>query len=236
MKNVLITGSSSGIGAETARLFSENGYYVHLHGRDSARLEMVAHKLSGPSTIHKVDLADSKALSFWLDRLVEDEIPLDCIVNNAGVFSRASFLDTTGEELRRQFEVNVFALADISRSLYPLLKKQKGNLINVGSTVSLRPIPMTSAYTATKAALVSLTEIQALEWAPDVRVNCVCPGIVDTPIHQTDTPEDMNDLQPMKRIGTPLDIAKAIWFLADESSSSWTTGSVLPVSGGIHLV
>ena len=236
MKNVLITGSSSGIGAEIARLFSENEYHVHLHGRDSSRLEMIAHKLAGPSTIHQVDLSDEKALSFWLDRLVEDEEGLDCLVNNAGIYTRQPVTELSMEENRRLFEVNYFTLVEISKRLYPLLKKAKGNVINMSSTAGMRPVQGIAAYCATKAAVNMFTETMSLEWAPDVRVNAICPGIVDTPIHQMKNNEEMNDFQPMKRIGTPRDVANLAWFLANDELSSWTTGTVMPVSGGIHLI
>ena len=123
-----------------------------------SRMEMIAHKLAGPSTIHQVDLADTKALNFWLDRLIEDEEDLNCLINNAGIYTRQPVSELGIEENRRLFEVNFFALAEITKRLHPLLKKANGNVINISSTAGMRPVQGIAAYCATKAALNMFTE------------------------------------------------------------------------------
>ena len=131
------------------------------------------------------------------------------------------------------------------QQIYPLMKPAfSHNIVNVSSTLGLRPTADTSAYSATKAAMVNWTHSLALGLgAQNIRANCVCPGLVDTPIHpfhdqpaerKQITLQKMAHMQPLGRIGTPEEIAKAIYFLACEDSS-WTTGSVLSVDGGINF-
>ncbi|AHZ84466.1 4-formylbenzenesulfonate dehydrogenase TsaC1/TsaC2 [Bdellovibrio bacteriovorus] len=245
-KAVLITGASSGIGAATAIEFSKNGYFVYLMGRNKERLQDVALKCRSGASIVSCDLSDEAALNKRLGEVMGAKIHrVECVVNNAGIYESNTTESGTDELWSRQFEVNMLGPLRIVRAFFPYFKEQGGgSIVNISSTLGLRPQGPTSAYSAVKAALVNWTESLALEGGPlNIRANCVCPGLVDTPIHQFHAlPEDqkkatldkMGGLQPLGRIGKPEDIARAVYFLGSDLSS-WTTGAVLSVDGGINL-
>lgn len=245
-KAALITGASSGIGAATAIEFSKNGYFVYLMGRNKERLEKTALQCRSGASILSCDITDVAALSKRINEALQTKIhKIEVLVNNAGIYENHSTETGSDEIWLRQYEVNVLGPVRLVRAFFPYFKKQGGgSIVNVASTLGLRPQGPTSAYSATKAALVNWTQSLALEGGADkIRANCVCPGIIDTPIHSFHQLEiekknqvlgQMNPLQPLGRIGSPEEIAKAIYFLGSELSS-WTTGAILSVDGGINL-
>lgn len=160
---------------------------------------------------------------------------LDYLVNNAGYYVPAPFVEEEPASFRRHFEVNVEGAAHFARACHPLLAERGGVVVNVLSTVAHRPAPMVAAYAASKAALLSLTRSWALEWAKDgIRSVAVAPGVVDTPIHDRQRLAEMGPVHPLGRVGRPEEIAAAIEFLLG-SESAWTTGAILDVDGGISL-
>lgn len=243
---VLISGASSGIGAATARLFSQQGYFVYLLGRNEERLQEVALQCRNGASLLKADVTNKAQLDKYTKHLFErPDTDLQVLVNNAGIFKTETFSEGSLETWRSQFETNLFGSIDLTARVLPLLKKSgKGSIVNVSSTLGLKPTATTGAYSASKAAMVNWTQSLALELGPQgVRVNCVCPGLVDTPIHafhalETDKKyqalEGMKNLQPMGRIGNVDEIAESIFFLGS-LKSSWTTGAILSVDGGIHI-
>lgn len=249
MKAALVTGSSKGIGAATARRLQQSGFFVYLHGRNRADLEALETELDQRDSILVADLADPASVDQLADevrkRLASKGQELKILVNNAGIFARG-FSDTTDPAVwREQMQVNLLSPVRLTELLLPELRKGKSSaIVNVSSTLGLRPTADTGAYSASKAAMINWTQSLALELGPaSIRVNCVCPGIVDTPIHpfhyQADdekkkTLEGLRSLQPLGRIGRPVEIAEAIAFLAGDRSP-WTTGAVLSVDGGINL-
>lgn len=245
-KAALITGSSSGIGAATALEFAKNGYFVYLMGRNRERLENVAAQCRSGASILSCDLSDIPALNKRLDELLTVKIHrLEVVVNNAGIYETHSTESGSDDVWLRQFEVNLMGPVRIARALFPYFKEHGGgSIVNVASTLGMRPTGPTSAYSASKAAMINWTQSLALEGGPaKIRANCVCPGIVDTPIHsfhslqnlqKEQTLAQLNPLQPLGRIGQPEDVAKAVYFLGSDLSS-WTTGSILAVDGGINL-
>ncbi|MEQ1878068.1 MAG: SDR family oxidoreductase, partial [Bdellovibrionia bacterium] len=157
------------------------------------------------------------------------------LVNNAGIFRRLGFADSDERDWRDQFELNLFAAVRVTKSLLPKLKAHgAGSIVNISSTAGARAVAGMSAYSATKAALNNWTQTLALELAPDIRVNAISPGLVDTPLHSFTTKQknDLKTAQPLGRIGQPEDIATAALFLFE---SAWITGVILPVDGGISL-
>lgn len=242
---VLVTGASSGIGAEIARkLASEN--IVILTGRNKERLlhlrSEIPNSLALPCDLSSPNEIEALA-STVESQLEKQKLKLTGLVNNAGIFTRKGFLETEVEEWQALFEVNMLGPVRLTRRLFnPLKASAPASVLNISSSLGLRPVPSTSAYAATKAAMVNWTEALALEWAPfRIRVNCICPGLVDTPIHpfhqRSESDEDRklaHSRAPLKRMGTPSDIAEAAWFLLSEKSS-WTTGTIMPVDGGVHL-
>lgn len=250
MQTALVTGSSKGIGAATARRLHQGGYFVYLHGRNRSDLEALEAELGQQDSIVVADLKDPRGAdslaSQVREKLAEGKHELKMLVNNAGIFARG-FSDTTSSEIwREQMQVNLFAPVRLTELLLPELRRAgQSSIVNVSSTLGLRPTADTGAYSASKAALINWTKSLALELGPaGIRVNCVCPGIVDTPIHpfHAQEPEEkkktlqgLRSLQPMGRIGRPNEIAEAISFLGGDRSP-WTTGAILSVDGGINLV
>lgn len=245
-KAALITGASSGIGAATAIEYAKNGYFIYLMGRNKERLQDVALKCRSGASIVSCDVTDTQALNKRLDEMLNAKIHrIEVIVNNAGIYKPHSTEDGTDEVWKEQFEVNMMGPVRIVRAFFPYFKTQGGgSIVNISSTLGMRPQGPNSSYSASKAAMINWTQSLAFEGgAFNIRANCICPGIVDTPIHgfhnlepdqKNAVLEKMKSLQPLGRIGTPEDVAKAAYFFGSDLSS-WTTGAIVPVDGGINL-
>lgn len=245
-KAALITGASSGIGAATAVEFANNGYFVYLMGRNKERLEQVAMKCRSGASLLSGELTDTKVMEKRLNEVLTSKAHrLEVLVNNAGIFERHNTEEGHDDLWMKQFEVNMMIPVRLVRAFFPYFKAQGGgSIMNVSSTLGIKPALGTSAYSAVKAAMNSWTQSLAIEGGPfKIRANAVCPGIVDTPIHEfhslpaeqkAKTLESMANMQPLGRIGTPEEIAKTIYFLGSDLSS-WTTGSIVAIDGGINL-
>lgn len=245
-KSVLITGAGSGIGAATAQEFSRRGYFVFLLGRNRKNLERTAESLTDFQIV-SCDLQDPLEIQTTVDQILQHPQGknLEVLVNNAGIFKTHTTLEGSDELWLDQFKVNLLGPVRLTRALWTHFEKQgKGSILNVSSTLGLKPTANTSAYSASKAALLNWTMALAEEGGPKgIRANSVSPGFVDTPIHafhslkgedKENTLKSLGSLQPLGRIGTPEEIAKAIVFLGSDDSP-WTTGANLNVDGGIHL-
>lgn len=234
-KSVLVTGAGSGIGQATAQVFSQNGYHVILLGRSLQKLSAVQSQLKGPSEAYSCDIGDLAQVKKTIGHLQQKNVRLYSVINNAGIFDRRNFAESSDELWRRHFETNLLGPARVARECLSILESP-ASIVNVSSTLGLRPVAKTAVYSAMKAGLVSMTKTLALEWAPNgIRVNAICPGLVETPIHGplTDEARDgFHKSQPLGRMGTPQEIADAILFLA---THAWMTGSILSVDGGISL-
>lgn len=251
MSNVhayIVTGAGSGIGRAIAQKIAAEGHQVFGLGRDSKKLEATGKLIGGRGfTMASVDLANANECSRvnaeirkWLNI---NGYALKGIVNNAGVVDRGSFDSTSDVIWERQFQNNLLSAVRLTRDFFSELKSAApSSVLNISSNLGLRPIPNTSAYSALKAAMINWTESLAMEWAPlQIRVNCLCPGLVDTPIHpffgedeSSETRVMAHQLSPLGRMGTSEDIAATAWFLLS-NASSWTTGSVMSVDGGMRL-
>ncbi len=237
-RRVLISGASSGIGFATARLLAGEGAEVCLVARDHERLRAAVDAIGPAAWPVSCDLADPASVAALADAVGSRWSALDGLVNNAGIAPMAAVDDTTTEVWNETFDVNVRGPFLLCRELGPLLHGGRSpSVVNVSSTLAERAIPGMAAYNASKAALNQLTRSLALEWAPVVRVNAVMPAVVDTPIHALRgmTPEqvhEMDGMHPLGRIGQPEDVASLIVFLLSDASS-WMTGTVIPVDGGV---
>ena len=236
MKSVVITGAGSGIGRATALLFARNNYHVFLLGRDSRKLR-ITHLECGDATSIPCDITRTEEVENAVKNILSTNKNVEVIVNNAGTFTYKPFEQQTEDEWMAQFQIHVLGAVRLTKALWPsFVKNRKGSIVNVSSTLGIRPTAGTGAYSAMKAAQVSWTQSLALEGAPHgIRVNCVAAGIVDTPIHPPGAILQMQNAQPMGRVGRPEEIAHSIYFLAGENSP-WTTGSILHVDGGINLL
>lgn len=237
-KVVLITGGSRGIGFATAKLFSQENAKVIITSRDPQGVKDACEKLNVlgfPADIKKGD-----EVKEVVKKVVERFGQIDILVNNAGIFPRIKLLHEIQEdEWNDVIDVNLTGQFRFSREVIPHMQKTGGTIINVASDAGLKAYQgfNADAYSASKAGLILLTKCWALEYAKDgIRVNCVCPGVVDTdmskPFLKTEKDREfMNADHPIGRIGTPEEVARSIMFLAS-NDSSWTTGAVLTVDGG----
>lgn len=238
VRRVLVTGGSSGIGLETARQLLRSGAEVALVARGKEALERAALELGDRAWCVACDVADAAQVERLAAAVRERWTALDGLVNNAGLATMATLLETEPDVWDRTFAVNVKAPYLVSRALHPLLRRGDAPaVVNVSSTLAEKAIPGMAAYNSAKAALNQLTRSLALEWAPEVRVNAVMPAVVDTPIHaarglSAEQVQGMGRLHPLGRVGRPADVAATILFLLSPVAG-WTTGAVVPVDGGM---
>ena len=230
--NVVITGGSRGIGAETVRQFAERGDKVYfLYEKEHEKAKSVAAETG--ATAICCDVADGLAVKAAFSQIPD----VDVLVCNAGISISGLLSQTTEEQWDRLFDVNVKGMYHCINGAMPcLLKKQAGAIITVSSMWGQVGASCEVAYSATKGAVIALTKALAQELGPaGIRVNCIAPGVIETDMCAGVAPEIMAELReqtPVGRNGTPLDVAKAIVYLAD---ADFVTGQVLGVNGGIVL-
>jgi NAD(P)-dependent dehydrogenase (short-subunit alcohol dehydrogenase family) len=242
-KTMVLTGASRGIGHATARLFSEAGWRVITCSRqpfDKVRCPWDA----GPEDHLEIDLADRRALPASVAALKErlEGKPLHALVNNAGVSpkgsggARLTSLTTPVETWMDVFHVNFMAPILLARGLFDELCLARGAVVNVTSIVASRVHPFAgTAYATSKAALACLTREMAHDFAPHgVRVNAIAPGEIKTDILSPETEAVLAPTIPMRRIGTPDEVAKVVFFLCSDAAS-YVTGDELHINGGQHV-
>lgn len=237
-KTALITGGASGIGKATAQAFSAAGASVVIVDLDGERAAALARELPLASSL-VCDITDEDAV-----RALFRSIPaLDILVNNAGIGMVGGIEETGAEDFRRLFLVNVEGLYLVTRYALPLLLKSPGgSIVNIGSVAGLVGVKKRFAYCATKGAVVSMTRQLAVDYPTQLRVNCVCPGTVDTPFveaylekyHKNEKDkvrEELSARQPLGRLGRPEEIANLVLYLSS-SEASFINGSIMPIDGG----
>ena len=242
-KRVLVTGSSRGIGQATARLFCESGAQVAVNGRtpDSTAAGMAALGDSDRLVAAPGDVSSVAGCEAVVGAAVEELGGLDILVNSAGVAFFLPVDDSDEAVWDATLDTNLKGTFFCVRAAADPLRESGGNIVNVASDAGLIGEKGLSVYCASKGGVVNLTRAMALELAPAVRVNCVCPGYVDTDmvrrdgIDQADDPQSAEqtivDYAPLKRISKPTEIAKAIAYLAGEDAV-FITGSALQIDGG----
>lgn len=245
-KVIIVTGASSGIGADAAIEFAKKGATVAIVGRDAAKLNAVAKQIidGGHNTPLEIVADVNKDAKRIINSTVEKFGKLDVLVNNAGIIEFGSSEVCTLDSFDRILNTNVRSVFELSQLAIPHLIATKGNIVNVSSICSQRAFSNALAYCTSKAALDQLTKCMALELAPKgIRVNAVNPGVIQTPIFKTlgmddsainRIAENSKSVYPVGRIGQVADTSLAIAYLAHESSS-FITGQLLGVEGGIIL-
>jgi len=239
---VIITGAGSGIGAATARRFASQDYDVVLVGRrqgllDDVRRGIVDH--GGSALVIAIDLARDDSAEEVVARTLSTFGRIDVLVNNAAYIHTGLLDDVTVELVDRHYDVNVRAPLLLTRAcLEHLRRSPDASIVNVGSSLGSIVMPGTMLYGSTKAALEYLTRAWAYQLASDrIRVNCIAPGVIDTPIHATysddldKTYADLARRVPMGRMGTSEEVAEWIWIVASPPTS-WSTGNIIHVDGG----
>lgn len=237
-RKVLITGGASGIGLATARRFVAEGARVALLDRDAQGLARAGEDLLKV----RADVTDEREVRGGVEQAVRALQGLDGLVNAAGVSPFRSFADTTLEEWRRVLSINLDGPFIVCHAALPALRAAgKATIVNIASGAGLQPRKDRSAYCASKGGLVLFTKSIAMDLAGDgIRVNAVCPGIVDTPLVERNLAlhadrdaarEGYVSRNLMRRFGTAQEIADAVLFLSCEESS-FITGAALSIDGG----
>ncbi|MCB0378680.1 MAG: SDR family oxidoreductase [Bdellovibrionales bacterium] len=243
MKHVIVTGASSGIGKSIAQQFFNQGWTPILLARNEERLKSLSESLS-QCPYYVCDLTEADSIHASLSDILKQEFRIQALVNNAGAYQPKSIDKDDDHVWDFHFQTNLMSAVRMTRGLWANLKESGGAILNISSTLAIRPIERTAAYSALKAAMNNWTLALAIEGAPHgIRANAICPGLVQTPIHtffDDHSPEGLNAqkiaqaMQPLGRVGQPKDIAAtAVHLCSDESS--WTTGVILNIDGGILL-
>jgi 2-keto-3-deoxy-L-fuconate dehydrogenase len=240
-KVALVTGAGSGIGRAIAQRFAAAAARVQVTdvdetgGRETVTLVT---KAGGQAEFARLDVTDEAAVNALAQRIGE----LDILVNNAGIGHVGTLLQTTGADLDRLYRVNVRGVFNLSKAFLPaMLARHRGNIINLASVGGVMGIRDRVAYCATKFAVVGITKSMAIDHAADgVRVNCICPGRIETPFVQARLREyadpekafrEMSATQAIGRMGRPEEIAAAAHYLASDEAAL-VTGSTLMADGG----
>jgi NAD(P)-dependent dehydrogenase (short-subunit alcohol dehydrogenase family) len=234
----LVTGGASGIGAATARRFAEEGAAVAVLDVDVDGAQAVAAEVGGHAVA--ADVADAAAMADGVAAAVDALGGLTTVVNNAGTGNVLALHDYADTEWDRLLDVNLRGVFHGLRATLPRLRDGGGGeVVNVASVSGLRPTRGEAPYSAAKAGVVSLTRSAALEYAPEVRVNAVAPGFIDTPLTSFAVEDEARAGPivagtPLRRIGTAEEVADVIVFLCSPLAR-YVTGEVVVVDGGSVL-
>jgi 3-oxoacyl-[acyl-carrier protein] reductase len=244
-KRVLVTGSSSGIGAVTARFFAQQGCYVGVHycqTEEGGKATLAGVKEVSDGCLVCGDLRNPKQAKDMVEQFIKAAGGIDVLVNNAGtMIARKSIEEAPVEFFDDEFDTNTKSAFLVTQAALPYLKKSRGCIVNTTSiAVHTGGGGGSGIYAAAKAALAVLTVAMAKEFAPfGIRVNAVSPGLIETRFHeQYSTPERKARIAketPLGRNGVAEDIAHAILFLASSQASAFITGEALAVNGGSDI-
>jgi len=236
-KKALVTGGASGIGEATCRTLAGAGASVTIADVDRERAESLSAELPGSSVL-LLNITDEAAVAEAFAGLG----PLDILVNNAGVGLVGNVEETELADFERLLNVNVTGMFLVTRAAMPKLLEAKGSIVNIASVAGLVGVKRRFAYCATKGAVVALTRQMAVDYAGRLRVNCVCPGTVETPFvegylekfhkHEKDKVRaELHARQPVGRMGRPQEVANLVLYLCS-AEAEFVTGSAMTIDGG----
>ena len=245
-KIAVVTGAGSGIGEATARLMAREGAIVVLADRAAPAAEAVARDIAaqgGTAEAREVDVGDAAAMRQMIEAVAQRHGRLDVLVNNAGYGIAANVVDTDEDDWARLMRVNVDGVFHGCKYAIPIMRRQGGGaIVNTASAGALVGLRERAAYCASKGAVAALTRAMALDHATEgIRINCVAPGTIESPYFReinarSADPEASRATraprQPMNRLGSPEEVARAIVFLASDDAS-FATGSTLVLDGGL---
>ncbi|MSP03412.1 MAG: SDR family oxidoreductase [Acetobacteraceae bacterium] len=237
-RKILITGGASGIGRATARLCAGEGAAVAVLDRSAEAAQEVAGGIGGHAFV--ADVADHGSVDAAVEAAATAMGGLDGVVNAAGIFSSEGLTETSAELFNRILTVNLTGTFLVIRAAERFLRAaDSASVVNIGSGVGLIPTgPGSTAYVASKGGVIALTRVLAMELAPKIRVNVVCPGMVDTAMTESFLRDNQGGIRSelaaryaLGRAAEPEELARAILFLLSEEAS-FITGIALPVDGG----
>jgi len=244
-KVAVVTGGTDGIGKAIALTFAREGAKVVILGRDETkgRKALAEINAAGEATYLQADVSDSEQVKRMVDETIQKYRRIDILVNNAAICPAGDILTTSEATWDEVIGVNLKGVFLCSKYTIPHMQRNEGGtIVNIGSINSLMAMENEAAYDASKGGVLMLTKAMALDFAKSkIRVNCICPGAIETPMLRAslDTAKDpkaaresLIQKHPLRRTGTPEEIAQAALFLASEDSS-FITGATIPVDGGI---
>jgi 2-keto-3-deoxy-L-fuconate dehydrogenase len=233
----LVTGGASGIGEATSRVFAAAGAKVLIADIDMAKAEALAAELPGARAV-RCDVTNEEEIAALFGGLER----LDVLVNNAGIGLVGNVEETSTADFERLMRVNVTGPFLVTKYAMPLLLQAAGRIVNIGSVAGLIGVKKRYAYCATKGAVVAMTRQLAVDYPTQIRVNCICPGTVDSPFvegylekyhkHEKEKVRaELNARQPIGRLGKPEEIANLALYLASDEAG-FVNGSVVSIDGG----
>lgn len=238
-KTAIVTGGASGLGLSITKKLVSNGIKTIIIGRNKEKL-LETNKLLGNLCIpHQFDLTHFEDIPSLITQIKKETGSIDILINNAGIHLKKPLLEVTDEEFQQVIVTNLNAVFSISREAGKIMKEQKsGSIIHISSMAAHYGIPQVIAYSAAKSGVEGMTRAMAVELSPyGIRVNCIAPGFITTDMSNGAMNNDPERKQkalsrtPMRRFGSPEDVADAAYFLISDAAK-YITGVVLPVDGG----
>jgi NAD(P)-dependent dehydrogenase (short-subunit alcohol dehydrogenase family) len=238
-KLAIVTGGASGIGYAITEKFVNGGIRTVIIGRNQQNLKKAKDQLGKLCMPVCFDLNDLKSIPQQVKQIEDTYGSIDILVNNAGINLKKEFTKVSDEEFESIILTNVSSVFALSREVVKsMIKKGKGNIINISSMASQYGLPKVIAYTASKSAIEGMTRAMAVELSPKgILVNCIAPGFIATDMSGKALNGDVERMRkvlsrtPLGKLGNPADVAEAAYFLASEKSG-YLTGIILPVDGG----
>jgi NAD(P)-dependent dehydrogenase (short-subunit alcohol dehydrogenase family) len=238
-KTAIITGGASGLGFAIAQKFAEHNIRIFIIGRDEAKLKEACQSLGPLAGYVTLDLNRLDEIPGAVKSIAGQTGCVDILVNNAGINFKKALLDVSNEEYQDIILTNQTSVFAFTREVAGYMKKQgSGCILNISSMASQYGIPQVIAYTASKSAIEGMTRAMAVELSPlGIRVNCIAPGFIRTNMSSKafdNDPERKRKVlsrTPMGRLGEPVDVAEAAYFLVSDAAA-YITGVILPVDGG----
>ena len=244
MKTALITGASGGIGLALVKKFIQDGYFVicQYHsekGGEKLRRELTENGLTERAYFCRVDFSKEKEVQDFAEKVICDFKHVDLLINNAGVDLYETITDTSLEKFNYVNSVNYTSAFILTKAvLNEMISRRNGNIINISSVWGIAGASMETVYSASKSALIGFTKALAKEVAPsNVRVNCICPGVIDTPMNDCFNAEEKAQIIseiPLGRMGKPQEVAELCAFISS-SKAEYITGQIITIDGGYIL-